>query len=195
MDFFAKHKSISFPIAALVALIFVELLWQYDIFDRRMALVLTAFLAGLIYLTIYFVISKKFKIILPAFTAWVLFLTVLLDAMGNFLHYYGTLGWWDDFTHFAGTAAIAIIVLSILYLLNVNKVIKIGKFGLILSTYAISIFLTSFYEVTEYWGDLITESRRIGDRYDTVSDLSWNLLGVTLVVIASFIFFRKKKIR
>jgi len=195
MDFFARHKFVFPPLAAITALILVELLWSYDIFERRLALVLTAVLSMVVYLTVYFILEKKFKIALPAFTTWIIFLAVLLDAMGNFLHYYGTLGWWDDFTHFVGTVAAAILVLTILHLLSANKVIKIGKFAMALFTVSVSMLLATFYEITEYWGDLVFKIHRIGERYDTVSDLNWNFFGALLVTILGLVFFRKRKNR
>lgn len=174
-------------------LILLILLWDYDLFSRRLALVMTVVFSGIIYLVVYLYLARKFQIILPAFTALAIVLGVLLDAMGNFLHLYGNVGWWDDVAHFLGTVMVTIVIFTILYLLNKERKIKVGKFAMGFFTVSVSMLLATFYEITEYWGDLVFKIHRIGERYDTVSDLNWNFFGALLVVILGLVFFRKRK--
>jgi len=187
--------SVKLALLGFGGLILLILLWDYDLFSRRLALVMTVVFSGIIYLVVYLYLARKFQIILPAFTALAIVLGVLLDAMGNFLHLYGNVGWWDDVAHFLGTAMVTIVIFTILYLLNKERKIKVGKFAMGFFTVSVSMLLATFYEITEYWGDLVFKIHRIGEHYDTVSDLNWNFFGALLVVILGFIFFRKRKNR
>jgi len=187
--------SLKLALLGFGGLVLLILLWDYDLFSRRLALVMTVVFSGIIYLVVYLYLARKFQIILPAFTALAIVLGVLLDAMGNFLHLYGNVGWWDDVAHFLGTVMVTIVIFTILYLLNKERKIKIGKFAMGLFTVSVSMLLATFYEITEYWGDLVFEIHRIGERYDTVSDLNWNFFGALLVTILGLVFFRKRKNR
>ncbi|MBU1148488.1 hypothetical protein KKI23_00175, partial [Patescibacteria group bacterium] len=119
------------------------------------------------------------------FVIWSIVAAVWLDAIGNFAHYYADLAWWDDFTHVIGTMAVTIAIFVSLYYLNKFQKIKLGRFALPLFSVAVSMLLASFYEVTEYWGDLMFATNRIGEKFDTASDLQWNLLGAVIVVLVA----------
>ncbi|MBI3963498.1 MAG: hypothetical protein HY341_00710, partial [Candidatus Kerfeldbacteria bacterium] len=51
----------------------------------------------------------------------------------------------------------------------------------VLIVVALAMLVASAYEISEYIGDLLFATHRIGDRYDTVSDLLYNLMGSLLV--------------
>jgi hypothetical protein len=178
-----------------LGLMVVILSWNYDILARRTVLALTVFAGAALYLIVFTFLQKKFRIVLPTFTALMVLVANLFDSMGNFCHFYSTLAWWDDFTHFYGTATVTGILWMILYLLNQKQSIKIGNFALGLFALSTAMLLASFYEMTEYWGDLISNSRRIGDRYDTVADLNWNFWGAVVVNLIGWLMLALKRRR
>lgn len=189
-----KNKILIYlPLFTLAILFFIEIFYDYDILDRRLALALTDIEALGGYLIIYFILKKKYQIILPAITAWAVALGVWLDAMGNFLYYYANLSWWDDFTHFVCSMPVAIILFYVFYRLNKKGVIKLGRFNLNLFVVSVTMLLTAFYEISEFIGDLLFNTQRVGPRYDTTSDLTYNFLGTLLVVIIGNIIVRKQE--
>lgn len=187
-----NRKLIKVAIGSLAILLFLEIWLRYDSWDRQIALAVTNVLTLVIYLLVQRYFRRKFNIELPWFVIWALAVSVWLDAAGNFAHFYANLAWWDDFTHVIGTMAVTIAIFVSLYYLNKFQKIKLGRFALSFFSVAISMFLASFYEVTEYWGDLMFATNRIGDKFDTVSDLQWNLLGAVIVVLVA-IFIGKNR--
>lgn len=168
---------------SLVVLVGIELGVNYDDFDRRAALATTAIISGVAFLIINKIIGKKYQLSLPWFVALAIVFSVWLDAIGNFLYLYTKLVWWDDLAHFAGSVSVAILIYYILYSLKRKGIVNLNQFHF--SAYAVSlgIMFTVLYEISEFAGDLIFEMNRVGPRYDTVSDLTYNLLGVLLVVL------------
>ncbi len=182
------------PFLPIIGLIGFELLCPYDILSRRVALMTTAIVSSVLYLGVYFYLEKRFKLSLPTFTAWAIFVAIFLDAAGNFGHLYGNVDYWDKVTHAVGSASTGVVIFTILVLLNQKKAIRIGHFALFLWTTGVATLLAVLYELTEYWGDLGLDTRRIGDRFDTVSDLQWNVIGVLIVTLIGLLIIRRKNI-
>jgi len=184
---------IFFFLGTLVILIFLELGIDYDILDRRIALATTAIFSGGGFLIVYYLLKKKYQIILPWFVALAVVLGVWIDAIGNFAYFYSKYGWWDDFTHFIGSLALALILFYIFYQLNKKGIIKLGRFNLNLLVVSVTMLLVALYEISEFIGDLLFNTQRIGARYDTASDLTYNLLGALLVVFIGDLIVRRRK--
>ena len=180
---------------SLSVLIIIELGVNYDVLDRRIALSTTALISGGGFILINRIIKRKYQIILPWYVALAVVLGVWLDAMGNFYYFYSHYGWWDDFTHFVGSLSVAIMLLYIFYHLNMKGFIKLGRFSLNLFVVSLTMLLVSFYEISEYLGDLLFNTHRIGERFDTASDLTYNLLGALAVTLIGILITRRKKIR
>ncbi|PIY96328.1 MAG: hypothetical protein COY66_04240 [Candidatus Kerfeldbacteria bacterium CG_4_10_14_0_8_um_filter_42_10] len=178
---------------SLAVLMGIELGVNYDILDRRVALSTTAMISGVSFIIIDRVLKRKYQIVLSWYVALSVVIGVWLDAMGNFFYFYSRYGWWDDFTHFVGSLSVAITLLYIFFHLNKKGFIKLGRFNLNLFVVSVTMLLVSFYEISEYLGDLLFSTRRIGERFDTASDLTSNLLGALAVVLVGAVITRKKK--
>ncbi|MFH1597502.1 MAG: hypothetical protein ABIB97_00325 [Patescibacteria group bacterium] len=190
-----NKRIIWLAIGSLFVLLGLEFFLNYDTTDRQIALAITNLVTLAIYLSIHLYWQKKFKIELPWIVIWSVAIGVWLDAVGNFAHYYVDLAWYDDFTHVVGTMTVAVALFVILRSLNRIGQIKVSRFVLSLFTVSLSVMLSSFYEITEYWGDMMFNTYRIGDRFDTASDLMWNLLGAVVVVLVANLISKKQSIR
>ena len=188
-----NKKLIWTAIFSLFVLLVLEIALRYDSWDRQIALAVTNVSTLVIYLIVQRHFKKRYQIDLPWFVIFALAVGVWLDAAGNFAHFYANLTWWDDFTHVIGTMAVAVAIFVSLYYLNKQNKIRLGKFGLSLFTVSLSMLLSSFYEVTEYWGDLMFATNRIGAKFDTASDLQWNLLGAVLVVLVAILIGKNRE--
>lgn len=176
----------------LVILLFLELGIDYDTLDRRIALAITDIISGTGFLVIYFILKRKYQIILHWIVALAVALGVWLDAIGNFAYFYSKYTWWDDLAHFGGTLALAIGVFVVIVKLNEKRIIQLGIFAQGVFSVALTMLLASFYEITELWGDFLFAMTRIGERWDTASDLHWDLIGAILVVLIGTKILEKK---
>lgn len=178
---------------SLVILVSIELSVDYDEFDRRLALTTTALIAGAAFLVSDRVIKKKYQLSLPWFVALAIVSSVWLDAIGNFLYFYTRFGWWDDLAHFAGSLSAAVLIYYLFYILRKEGALVLTNFHF--STYVISLtmLLSALYEISEFIGDLLFEMHRVGLRYDTASDLTYNLIGVILVVLMGNALAKRNK--
>lgn len=185
------HKLTLIALFSLAILLVVEAIGNYDALPRRLALMSTCFLTLIIFLIIYRVLQKKHSIVLPWFVAWSVAVGVWLDAAGNFVLFYRKYWWWDNLAHFGGSLSASISFFVILYYFEKFGRIKIGRVGLGLATISLVTLLGVFYEFTEWWGDVLFNLHRVGDRFDTVSDLFFNFLaGVAVALIAAWILRR-----
>lgn len=187
------HNLTLIALFSLAILLAVEAIGNYDALSRRLALMTTCFLTLIIFLIIYQVLQKKFAIILPWFVAWSVALGIWLDAAGNFVLFYRKYWWWDNLTHFVASLSAAISIFVILYYLNKSGRIKLGRFGLSLFMISLSTLLGVFYEFSEWFGDVVFNLHRVGDRFDTVSDIWFDFLaGVAVALVATWILRRLK---
>ncbi len=170
-------------IFSLVVLFFIEIFSNYDTTTRQIALSLTCAAVIIILLIIFRVVRSKLNIELPFYVAWVAAVGVWFDALGNFAGLYGKIIWWDKLSHAVGSGAMAIALFVIFYELNKQGKIKLGRFNLSLYIVSLTTFLSAVYEVTEYLGDLWSESMRVTDLYDTCDDLMWNIIATVIIVL------------
>ncbi|MFA6525587.1 MAG: hypothetical protein WCT33_04965 [Patescibacteria group bacterium] len=168
---------------SIVALVGIELIVDYDAFDRRVALSLTAIIAGGAFVVVNNYIYKKYQTTLPWFVIFVIASSVWLDAIGNFMYLYTKFTWWDDLAHFFGSLAVAVLVYNIFLILRARGVINLSNFHFLTYVVSVAVLVTVLYELSEYFGDLIFEMQRVGARYDTSSDLTYDFLGALIVVL------------
>jgi hypothetical protein len=168
---------------SIIFLIGIELIVDYDAFDRRIALSVTAFFAGATFIIANNYVKKKYQTILPWFVMFVIAVSVWLDAVGNFMYLYTKYIWWDDLAHFAGSLSVAVLIYSIFSVLREKKVLILNDFHFLTYVISAAVLITVVYELSEYFGDLLFEMERVGLRYDTSSDLTYDLLGPLAVVL------------
>lgn len=179
---------------SLVVLLFLEIFLDYDTTTRQLALALTNVESLLIILIIYWFFKSRHNIALPFYVVWSVSLGVWFDAAGNFANLYHSIIWWDNLAHMVGSGAVALALFIILYELNKQGKIKLGLFSLSLFSLSITVFASAMYEVSEYLGDVISDSQRVVDKFDTPSDLMWNTIAALAVVLVSglVVYFRSR---
>jgi hypothetical protein len=179
-------------IFSLVALLPLEIFLNYDTTTRQLALTLTNVEVLIIILIFYWYYKAKQNIVLPFYVAWAASLGVWFDAAGNFAHLYQNIVWWDKIAHAVGSGALAIACFIILYELNKQEKIRLGLFSLSLFALSVTIFASAMYEVSEYLGDIISQSQRITDKFDSPDDLMWNTIAALAVVLFSAVVIHFK---
>ncbi|MFA6391768.1 MAG: hypothetical protein WCW66_03390 [Patescibacteria group bacterium] len=178
---------------SFIVLVGIELIVNYDAFDRRIALALTAIFAGGAFVVADSYVKKKFQVSLPWFVIFVIALSVWLDAIGNFMYLYTKYSWWDDLAHFSGSLSVAVIVYNIFLILKKRGHINLSNFHFSAYVLSVAVLVTVLYELTEFYGDLMFEMQRVGARYDTSSDLAYDTLGPLLVVLVGNWMLKRKK--
>ncbi len=180
-------------LASLVVVGVVEVVSDYDYLARRLALLSTNLITFVFLLSAAGYLKRRFGERLPWVVYWVAASGVWLDALGNFQNYYTRYWWWDNVTHAGGTlaAAVSIYVFIRLILRRRGLVLGPGLEGMVIV--AIGTTFSAFYEISEWWGDLLFDTRRVGDRFDTVSDLWYNFLGALVVVLVGAWIERRRR--
>jgi uncharacterized membrane protein YjdF len=141
-------------------------------------------LFGLIFLTIvYLYVRFRHALKLPIPLLLLVFAALQVDALGNFFRLYGRRFGpiqYDEFSHLS----VQILVTPL--------IIWIVKQGLEASGHSLSRLLTwlfastiifslsAFYEIIELWDELYFNGQRIWSKYDTATDLQWDLLGILI---------------
>lgn len=194
MIFFREFKDTwtKLAILSLLVLLLVEWIAKYDTFQRQMALSITNIFTILVIYIVYRKLKNKYQIILPGYIAWAAAFGVWLDAAGNFAHFYIKYSRYDDFTHFIGSMSIAIPLFYVFYQLSQKGYIKLGRFNIGMYSVSLTMLLVSVYEISEWIGDILFNTYRVTGRFDTASDLFYNLLGALLPVWLGIWLTRKK---
>jgi hypothetical protein len=78
---------------------------------------------------------------------------------------------------------VAVLIYSIFSVLREKKVLILNDFHFLTYVISAAVLITVVYELSEYFGDLLFEMERVGLRYDTSSDLTYDLLGPLAVVL------------
>lgn len=162
-------------------LLVLEMVAQYDVVERRIALGLTNVLSTVALLILDRLLRRRTGHPLPG-AVWLSTMAALwFDAAGNFAGFYGRLPWWDDVAHMIGTAALAVLAGALVESWRDATRTPLSRGATVLIVVALAMLVASAYEISEYIGDLLFATHRIGDQYDTVSDLLYNLTGSLLV--------------
>jgi len=141
----------------------------------------------------WFVRSKKIGYPIGA-AAFLFALLVVADASGDMAGLYGQFAWYDAVLHFMGGFATAIVTAG--FMIAVHDLKKPSKTRLVevfLGSSGIAVMAQVLYEMEEYYEDLLTGSQRLGDGFDTVSDLSLALYGA-LIASAIILWLQKRRV-
>lgn len=123
-------------------------------------------------------------------TFW-LFLSVSLDALGNVFGWfavnenYGKL-WYDNVTHIVGGAN-ATTIMFIIW----NNTIKKQSANVSLKyklaiTFFSAVAIGTFYELYEYYSDILLKTQLVGSIEDSLTDIAYNTIGASLAAILLF---------
>ena len=117
-----------------------------------------------------------------------------LDTLGNFYGWYDIdnilkIFWYDDIIHFLNP-----IFVSLSLYIYISKIKKLErKMSLFLSV-ILSLTLSSLWEIYEYWSDTLINTDMVkGGLDDTMQDLTFGLLGVSVFALFMIICQKKKK--
>lgn len=178
--------------ASLVVLFFLETFLSYDTRVRQIALSVTDVFAFLVLLWLRQRLHRlDAQLAWPV--AWSAAAGVWFDAMGNFLHLYGRLLWWDKLAHAVGAAAAALALWQMLRALRrLGRIVLSDRLTALFAA-ALAAGLTVLYEISEYIGDLLFQTHRVVDLYDSPDDLLWNAVGIGAILALAHILVRRRK--
>ena len=141
----------------------------------------------------YFYVRARLQIRVPLTLLTLVFLALQVDALGNFFRLYGTQFGpmqYDEFSHMAVQVLISPVIVWL-----VNRVLEEFGYGLPLKLSAffaatIVFSLSAAYEIIELWDEVYFGGQRIWGRYDTATDLQWDLCGIIFGTLFSCIMLR-----
>jgi hypothetical protein len=171
--------------ASLVALLALELVLRYDTWVRQIALAITnvATVGALLILHQY---MRKRGTTLPWLVVWFAALGVWFDGMGNFLHFYANISWWDDLAHAVGTGALTAGIAVLVELFQKTGIIVLGPKLRVLFVISVATTLSVVYEISEYIGDTVYPTNRVTGIFDTASDLLWNMVAAVFIACIAY---------
>lgn len=147
-----------------------------------------AFLAGF-----YFYVRARVQIRVPVTLLTLVFLALQVDALGNFFRLYGTQFGpmqYDEFSHMSVQVLISPVIVWF-----VNRLLQ--EFGYRLPLKLTAFFaativfsLSAAYEIIELWDEVYFGGQRIWGRYDTATDLQWDLCGIIVGTLFSCMMLR-----
>lgn len=178
-------------VTAQTTLLFIEWFSRYDTDPRRIALMLTnsAATAGILILMI--VAQRRGQRISTA-AICVALLAIWADASGNFGHQYGNNWWFDHLTHATGGLGVTAIGIEIYRLMVAGGRAVMNASQVTWAGLAFGQALGALYEVSEYLGDQVFATHRVGAGYDTSRDLTFNLLGGVIAAILFFPYLKRQ---
>jgi len=147
-------------------------------------------LTYLILLILHFV-NKKFKILTEKSTLLIIFWflsSITLDALGNVFGWYAVnesygIIWYDDFSHVFG----GFVATTISFILWENIISNHGiylplRYKIILSVLT-GLAIYTFYEIYEFYSDIIFKTTMVGGVADSMTDIVYNTVGATIATI------------
>lgn len=115
-----------------------------------------------------------------------------LDALGDILHWYQNLWWYDNLIHALGGLGAGLLIALVCWRLEKIYELRLPWGLFFAAALGIAMALGVVYELEEYLEDFFTGSQRLGDGFDTANDLLMNTMG-SLLGIAAVLWRRKKK--
>lgn len=166
-----------------IGLFAYELIAKYDTHGRQVALAITNVAALGIYVGLQYVLRRRYGIVVHWIVLLIIASSIWLDAMGNFLHYYGTYWWWDHLTH--GVGGLAVTAGFYVVSIALWRAGRMKVSWLIVNIYAFCVGQTlgALYEVTEWLGDIWFNTHRVGGPFDSPRDLFFNMAGGILALL------------
>ncbi len=163
---------IGIAISAVVALIQGEGVWV---------------VTGLFVLAFTFVPSllrKHYQISIPWLLELLIFLALFLHVIGGVFHLYGKFDNWDTMTHFVSTFMLAVVGLTVVYLMHVYwDGLKMDIRAIMIFTLFIAAFLGVFWEVLEWSADQIFGTNEQHGLDDTMKDLVMDMVGAMIAAM------------
>jgi uncharacterized membrane protein YjdF len=145
----------------------------------------------IVFLSIFYLYaSARLNLQIPFTLLATVFLALQVDALGNFFGMYGRQFGpmqYDEFAHMA----VQVLVTPTIVWLVARTLEKSGyKLPLKLTVFfaAMIVFsLSAAYEIIELWDERYFGGQRIWGKYDTATDLQWDLCGILLGTLLSWL--------
>lgn len=163
---------IGIGILAIMALIEGEMVWV---------------LAGLFTLALAFVPSllrKNYSISIPWLLEFLIFFALFLHTAGGVLGLYGKFEWWDTMTHFVSTFMLAVVALTVIYMMHTYWAgLTMDIRAIMVFTIFIAAFLGAIWEIMEWSTDQIFGTSEQNGLDDTMKDLVMDLAGAMIAAM------------
>jgi hypothetical protein len=148
---------------------------------------------GLFLLAFYAYVRARHRLRIPPLLLLLVLAAVEVDALGNYFRMYGQrFGplMYDEFAHLAVQALTAplIIWLAREGLARFNYHLPLGLVTLFSIMTLFSI--TGLYEIIELWDELYFKGQRIWSPHDAPNDLQWNLAGIIIGSVLTYIVMK-----
>jgi uncharacterized membrane protein YjdF len=141
----------------------------------------------------YWYLRARFNLRVPLMLLGLVFLALQVDALGNFFRMYGQQFGplqYDEFSHLTVQVLVSpIIIWFVTRLLHAYG----HRLPLFLTSFfaATTVFsLSAAYEIIELWDEVHFGGQRIWGKYDTATDLQWDLCGIIVGTVFSCIMLR-----
>lgn len=169
----------------LGGLAIVELLGAFDVIALQPVYTDVGLL--LITVIVWLIVELTRTLLLPKQVIILAVVNTYLDALGDYLHWYDTVPYYDMYLHLLGTGAATAFLWFWLRTWKPNVTTKIIFFLAVTGAISGGVL----YEIEEYLEDVLTGSHRLGDGPDTASDLLMNTLGA--VIIGIVLYWRRHR--
>lgn len=135
-------------------------------------------------------IERSYHINLPWLIDLMVTLSLTLHTVGLYydLYHNPSWWWWDNFTHFLGTAVISLLAFYIVFSLDYIKKIQLSLPFIVISTITTAMAIGALWEIGEFHFDAIFGTQAIIDLADTIHDLEFDFLGAVVVSIIGTIY-------
>lgn len=143
--------------------------------------------AGLFALAFSFVptvLRRNYRISIPWLLELLIFLALFLHVAGGVFDLYDRIDRWDTMTHFVSTFMLAIVGLTIIYLMHVYwDGLTMDIRAIMVFTLFIGAFLGVTWEVVEWSADQVFGTTEQHGLNDTMKDLVMDLIGAMLAAV------------
>jgi hypothetical protein len=141
----------------------------------------------------YWYVRARLNIRVPLVLLGLVFVALQVDALGNFFRMYGRQFGpmqYDEFSHLMVQVLVSPIIVWL-----VTRVLHASGYRLPLKLTAffaatIVFSLSAAYEIIELWDEVYFKGQRIWGKYDTATDLQWDLCGIIVGTVFSCIMLR-----
>jgi len=159
-------------ISALIALADGSYVWVF------------AGLFALIFSFVPTILKKNYQITIPWILELLIFLALFLHVAGGVFNLYGTFGWWDTMTHFVSTFMLAVVGLTVIYLMHVYwDGLTMDIRAIMVFTLFIAAFLGGVWEIMEWSADQIFGTSEQHGLNDTMKDLVMDMIGAMIAAM------------
>lgn len=146
---------------------------------------------------LYFYLRLRHDLRVPLTLLVLVFGALQVDALGNFFRLYGSAYGpmqYDEFAHLTVQVLVSPLIVWL-----VRRVLQHRGYQLPLSLTAffagtLVFSLSAAYEILELWDEVYFGGQRIWGKYDTGTDLQWDLCGIIIGTILACLTLREKKL-